>query len=64
MPASVSYEQQLLPTVASSLLPDAANDLDEDVDDVAGYEAMMSDLPSIVSMAGLLDGDFDELHGT
>ncbi|CAB9498654.1 expressed unknown protein [Seminavis robusta] len=33
-----------------------------DDEDVAGYHAMMKELPTIVSMSGLLDGDFDELH--
>jgi hypothetical protein len=38
-------------------------DGDDEDEDVAGYQAMMKELPTIVSMAGLLDGDFDELNG-
>jgi hypothetical protein len=36
---------------------------DDEDEDVAGYQAMMKELPTIVSIAGLLDGDFDELNG-
>lgn len=52
----------LLPS-SSSMLPDVGGALNEDEDDAAGYQAMMSELPTIVSMSGLLDGDFDELNG-
>lgn len=38
-------------------------DDDDEDEDVAGYQAMMKELPTIVSMSGLLDGDFDELNG-
>ena len=47
----------------SSMLPDVGGQLSADDDDAAGYQAMMSELPTIVSMSGLLDGDFDELNG-
>lgn len=50
------------PPEASSMLPDVG-DLENDDEDAAGYAAMMSELPTIVQMSGLLDGDFDELHG-
>ena len=56
--------QDLYPPVAANpLLPDVGIDLREDDEDAAGYQAMMSELPTIVSMSGLLDGDFDELNG-
>jgi len=46
-------------------LPKADADLPnaDGEDDAAGYAAMMSELPTIVSMSGLMDGDFDELNG-
>jgi hypothetical protein len=53
----------LQPPSASSMPPDVAGDLYVDDEDAAGYQAMMSELPTIVSMSGLLDGDFDELNG-
>lgn len=51
------------PPEASSMLP-GVGDLENDDEDAAGYAAMMSELPTIVQMSGLLDGDFDELDGT
>ena len=51
------------PPEASSMLP-GIGDLDNDDEDAAGYAAMMSELPTIVQMSGLLGGDFDELDGT
>ena len=59
----MSTASDLMPTSASSMLPDVGGDLYADDDDAAGYQAMMSELPTIVSMSGLLDGDFDELNG-
>lgn len=58
-------------TTAPDLLPPAApyahphhggEAADQEDEDEAGYAAMMSELPTIVSMSGLLDGDFDELN--
>ena len=46
------------------VVDDDDDDNDDDDEDVAGYQAMMKELPTIVSMSGLLDGDFDELNGT
>ena len=55
---------EFLPAGASSSLLPEVGDLENDDEDAAGYEAMMSELPTIVYMSGLLDGDFDELNGT
>lgn len=62
-PPAMSTAPDLLLPSSSSMLPDVGGALNEDEDDAAGYQAMMSELPTIVSMSGLLDGDFDELNG-
>lgn len=51
-------------STAGAMLPVESSTYDlEDEEDEAGFQAMLSDLPQIVTISGFLDGDFDELNG-